>query len=91
LFYEETNSHKTIFPYFMKTTIDLPDALMMRVKLRAVQEQKKLKDAIAEWLERGMNAPKPRHKVRLPKIAKLKGRGPLTTDEMEAAINWGRD
>ena len=75
----------------MKTTLELPDDLMMRVKLRAVQEGKKLKDAVAEWLERGMNAPRQKQHVRLPKIAKLKNHLPLTTDEIEAAINWGRE
>ena len=30
----------------MKTTLDLPDALMREVKIRAVHERKKLKDAI---------------------------------------------
>jgi hypothetical protein len=31
----------------MKTTLELPDALMKRVKLRAIQHNQKLKDAIA--------------------------------------------
>jgi hypothetical protein len=82
----------------MKTTIELPDDLMMRVKLRAVQEHKKLKDAIAEYLDRGMKGSGTPAKtksngkhIEFPKVAKLVGRGPLTIDEIEAAINWGRE
>ncbi|MDP4198081.1 MAG: hypothetical protein Q8922_01475 [Bacteroidota bacterium] len=78
----------------MKTTIDLPDDLMHRVRIRAVHEQKKLKDVLAEaigaWLEQGRvrSAVKSR---KLPKPVPLKGRGPLTIEEIEAAINWGRE
>lgn len=38
----------------MKTTLDLPDELMRTVKIRAVRENKKLKDMIAELLRRGL-------------------------------------
>ncbi len=38
----------------MKTTIDLPDALVKQVKLRAVHEGRKLKDAVAELLKLGL-------------------------------------
>ena len=38
----------------MKTTLDLPDALVRQVKLRALQERKKLKDAVAELLRKGL-------------------------------------
>src|SRR2546421_8499748 len=73
----------------MKTTLDLPDDLMREVKIRAVHEHKKLKDAIAEFIRKGIAASKapPR---RLPKPVKLRG-GPLTTEEIEAAIAWGRE
>lgn len=37
----------------MKTTLDLPDELMREVKIRAVHEHKKLKDAVAELLRQG--------------------------------------
>jgi hypothetical protein len=40
----------------MKTTLDLPDALVMQVKLRAVREGRKLKDAVAELLRKGLAA-----------------------------------
>lgn len=73
----------------MKTTLDLPDELMRKVKIRAVHEQKKLKDAIAEFIRIGMAASQSRSAKR-PKPVKLRG-GPITTEEIEAAIAWGRD
>lgn len=39
----------------MKTTVDLPDSLVKQVKLRALQEGKKLKNAVADLLQRGLN------------------------------------
>jgi hypothetical protein len=71
----------------MKTTLELPDHLLKRVKIRAVHENKKLKDVIAEFIERGMKQPGP---TKLPKPLKLRGR-PITTEEIEASINWGRE
>lgn len=38
----------------MKTTLDLPDALVKQVKLRAVHEGRKLKDAVADLLRKGL-------------------------------------
>ena len=73
----------------VKTTLDLPDDLMRAVKIRAVHEHKKLKDAIAEFIRKGMAAGKTRPAKR-PKPVKLRG-GPITTEEIEAAIAWGRD
>ena len=73
----------------MKTTLDLPDDLMRQVKIRAVHEQKKLKDAIAEFIRKGMAAGKNRP-AKMPKPVRLRG-GPITTGEIEAAIAWGRD
>lgn len=40
----------------MKTTLDLPDALLKKVKLRALRDRRELKDAIADLLERGLAA-----------------------------------
>ncbi len=77
----------------MKTTLELPESLMRRVRLRAVHRGQKLKDAVAQLLELGMAAegndvaaaPKP------PVPVRLKGRGPVTLDDIEAAIRVGRD
>ena len=73
----------------MKTTLELPDALLREVKIRAVDERKKLKDAIAEFIRKGMAAGR-KGPPKTPKPVKLRG-GPITTEEIEAAIAWGRD
>lgn len=41
----------------MKTTLDLPDLLMRRVKIRAAFEGRKLKEIISDLLEKGLDAP----------------------------------
>jgi plasmid stability protein len=38
----------------MKTTLDLPEDLMREIKIRAVKGNRKLKDAIADLLRRGL-------------------------------------
>lgn len=38
----------------MKTTVDLPDDLARAVKVRAVEENRRLKDTIADLLRRGL-------------------------------------
>ena len=74
----------------MKTTLDLPDDLMREVKIRAVHEHKKLKDAIAELIRKGIAAGKT-GAPKLPKPVKLRGGFKPTTEDIEAAIAWGRD
>jgi len=75
----------------MKTTLELPDNLMQRVKLRAVHRGQKLKDAVAQLLELGIAADGERSPPPpMPKPVKLKGRR-LTLADIEAAISAGRD
>jgi plasmid stability protein len=38
----------------MKTTLDLPEDLLRAIKIRAVQEDRKLKDEVADLLSRGL-------------------------------------
>jgi hypothetical protein len=38
----------------MKTTLDLPDDLMMEVKIRAARQGKRMKDVMAETLRKGL-------------------------------------
>jgi plasmid stability protein len=40
----------------MKTTLELPDALVKQVKLRAIRDGRKLKDAVADLLRKGLAA-----------------------------------
>jgi len=76
----------------MKTTLELPDDLMRRVKLRAVERNQRLKDAVAQLLEAGIaasaDAAPP---ARAPKPLRLKKHGPLSIDDIETAIAAGRD
>lgn len=75
----------------MKTTLEIPDGLMQRVKLRAVHRNQKLKDAIAQLLELGMAAsPEADKPSRAPKPVRLKG-GRLDIGNIEAAIAAGRE
>lgn len=74
----------------MKTTLDLPDDLVREIKIRAVHERKKLKDAIAEYLRKGLAAGKA-GPPKIPKPVKLRGGFVPTTEDIEAAIAWGRD
>lgn len=74
----------------MKTTLDLPDDLMREVKIRAVLEHKKLKDAIADFLRKGLAAGKTRP-PKIPKPVKLRGGFKPTAEDIEAAIACGRD
>ena len=41
----------------MKATLDLPDHLLRDVKLRAVLENRSLKDLVAELLQQGLTQP----------------------------------
>jgi plasmid stability protein len=57
----------------MKTTLDLPDDVMRAVKIRAVEENRRLKDTIADLLRRGLaqelRGPAPvRRRVKLPLV-----------------------
>ena len=75
-----------------RTTLELPDALMRQVKLRAVRRQQKLKDVVAQLLELGMAAaPESDGNRRAPKPARLKGLARLDMQNIEAASAEGRD
>ena len=74
----------------MKTTLELPDELMREVKIRAVHEHKKLKDTVAELIRKGIAADKSRT-AKLPKPVKLRPGFIPTTEDIEAAITWGRE
>lgn len=51
------STHKTINMVMrMKTTLELPDPLMRAVKIRAAQTDRKLKDVVADLIQRGLEA-----------------------------------
>lgn len=76
----------------MKTTLSLPDDLMREVKIRAVRENHKLKDMVADLLRRGLSQRRSEWKVRrrvaLPIVECVHKAGPgeEMTPERLAAI-----
>ena len=76
----------------MKTTLEIPDELMRRVKMRAVQRNQKLKDAVATLLEAGIAAASDDAPLtHMPKPVRLKKRRLITIDDIETAIASGRE
>lgn len=76
----------------MKTTLEIPDELARRVKVRAAQRNQKLKEAIAQLLEIGLaNAPEAEAPARPPKPVRLKRATTPSVEDIEAAIADGRD
>jgi len=59
----------------MKTTLDLPDVLVKQVKLRALQEGRKLKDAVADLLRKGLAAARNTETEGVPVVSKDKHTG----------------
>lgn len=63
----------------MKTTLDLPDDLVREVKIHAVNENRKLKDAVADLLRRGLD-----QKLAMPAKARRRLKLPLVECAHEA-------
>jgi len=77
---------------YMKTTLELPDDIMYRIKLRAVHRKRKLKDEIAQLLEAGLAvAPAPETPRNPPKPVRLRKQRPITITDIESAIAAGRE
>ena len=76
----------------MKTTLEIPDELMRRVKMRAAQRNQKLKDTVATLLEAGIAAASNDAPLaHLPKPVRLKEGRPVTIADIETAIASGRE
>lgn len=76
----------------MKTTLDLPDDLVRRIKIEAARSDRKLKDLVAQLLEAGLRANRgDMAAVALPTPVKRRRGGPLTAEAIEAAIAAGRE
>jgi plasmid stability protein len=91
----------------MKTTLDLPDELMRAIKVRAAQQDRKIKDVVTELLKRGLTQAEggptvtPAQRVTLPLVQCEHPARPdreMTPDRVAAALldqeaNWasGRD
>jgi hypothetical protein len=55
----------------MRTTVDIPNAVFMRAKLRAVHEGVTLKDIVTRALERDLDAPANDADTRRPRASRL--------------------
>ncbi len=76
----------------MKTTFDIPENLMVRVKEYAVENNRKLNDTIAELLERGIARSSTEIRPFDPgEPFRIKRKGTLNVEDIEAAIAAGRD
>ena len=69
---------------------NLPDGLHERLRNRAQRNHRSLTKEVIVILERGLDDAQPRRAVELPPPVKLRG-GPLTIEQIEAAIAEGRD
>lgn len=73
---------------YVKTTIELPETLMRRVKLRSVLQNQKLKETMAEVIESGLaETPKPK---KLPPPLKPHSGGQFSSEEIDRWIKEGR-
>ena len=77
----------------MKTTLDLPDDLMREVKVLAAQNDRKLKDLLAELLRNGMSKSKNtssapiRNRISLPLVDCGKPGGiDLSSEQIDQAL-----
>jgi len=72
----------------MKTTVDLPDELMRAIKVRAAQQNRKIKDVVTELLRRGLagaaQATEAPRRVRLPLVECGEATGPEMTPQRVA-------
>lgn len=74
----------------MKTTLELPDALVLEIKRHALDEGVKLKDAMAGLLRLGLRASRRQtststHRVSLPLVA-CRQTAELTPDQVSDAL-----
>lgn len=78
----------------MRTTLDLPDDLLKRAKIAAVERGTSLRQLVGEALERELNEPEPgpkRRRARFP-IFDSKSRGALRlTNARIAALEAAED
>ena len=74
----------------MKTTLDLPGDLVREIQLRAVNENRKLKDTVANLLRKGLStrssrSAAKRRRVKLP-LVRCRHSAELTPDRVAATL-----
>ena len=79
----------------MKITLELPDDLIRAMKLRALDERRKLKDMVAELIRRGLEQPATaapvRRRVKLPLIVAEPGARvfSMTSEDIDRVLAEG--
>jgi len=71
----------------MKTTLDLPDHLITEVKIRAAKEKRRMKDVIAEALEKGLRQPGHGTQSKAELLAAYQDQGGLDSAKAEAWVS----
>ncbi len=71
----------------MKTTLDLPDHLITEVKIRAAKEKRKMKDVIAEALEKGLRRQDQNKQSTAELLAEYREKGGLEPAKAEKWIS----
>ena len=81
----------------MKTTLELPDNLIRAIKVRALNDRRKLKDTVADLLIKGLGAPQGEaaaasQRVKLP-LVKCKQSASLSPERvarilLEQDVEW---
>lgn len=61
----------------MKMTVEIPDDLMVEIKIEAARQHRKLKDLVPELLRAGLRAER----------EEAPGPGPMTPEEVEAFLS----
>ncbi|MBS0448485.1 MAG: Arc family DNA-binding protein [Proteobacteria bacterium] len=69
---------------------NVPESLHERLRERAQQNHRSVTKEVIVLLEQGVSGQPQRKPIKLPPPIKLKG-GPLTIEQIEAAINEGRE
>ena len=73
---------------YIKTTVELPEGLMRRVKLRSVMQNQKLKETLAEVIEKGLGETHTPKKLP-PPLEPLSG-GQFSSEDIDRWIEEGR-
>jgi plasmid stability protein len=71
----------------MKTTVDLPDALLKQVKLRALRDGRKLKDEVADLLRKGLAAAKKPEPIALATVVSKDRKSRLPVIECKSSTS----
>jgi plasmid stability protein len=77
----------------MKTTLDIPEELIRKMKIRAATEGRKLREVVTDVIEKGLavrtTSPEREHRVRLPLVhceKKVRPEDQLTPEQIDEIL-----